>query len=111
MNILLILLRVFARPHPQATAGRPVSLQYSPDSKVAIFLLLISSSVCVMFLNFPRYSLFEYFESLHECAMQVLDYQFMPEPSIVAPTILYVPPLIYSNGYSLEVRNQIDIYG
>ena len=44
-------------------------------------------------------------------ALQVLDYQFMPEPSIVAPTILYVPPLIYSNGYSLEVRNQIDIYG
>jgi len=58
--------RVFSRPHPQATAGRPVSLQYSPDSRV-------------------------------------LDYQFMPDPSIGAPTILYVPPLIFSNGYSLEV--------
>ena len=34
---------------------------------------------------------------------KVLDYQFMPDPSIDAPTILYVPPLIYSNGYSLEV--------
>ena len=35
---------------------------------------------------------------------KVLDYQFMPDLSIDAPTILYVPPLIYSNGYSLEVK-------
>ena len=34
---------------------------------------------------------------------KALDYQFMPDPSIGAPTILYVPPLIFSNGYSLEV--------
>ena len=30
--------RVFARPHPQATAGRPISLQYSPDSRVGFSL-------------------------------------------------------------------------
>lgn len=39
---------------------------------------------------------------------KVLDYQFMPEPSIDAPTILYVPPLIYSNGYSLEVSPNLN---
>ena len=39
---------------------------------------------------------------------KVLDYQFMPDLSIGAPTILYVPPLIFSNGYSLEVKAILD---
>ena len=34
----------------------------------------------------------------------MVDYQFLPNPSIAAPTILYVPPLIYSSGYSIEVE-------
>ena len=36
MILAAIVHRVFARPHPQATAGRPVSLQYSPDSRVRL---------------------------------------------------------------------------
>ena len=34
----------------------------------------------------------------------MVDYQFLPNPSIAAPTILYVPPLIYPSGYSIEVE-------
>ena len=60
-------------------------------------------------LGFPRFIFryqlnFDLIVSVQFTVMlKVLDYQFMPDPSIGAPTILYVPPLIFSNGYSLEV--------
>ena len=125
-----IVRRVFARPHPQATAGRPVSLQYSPDSRVSVSVFQFDQITQQYFpilynshTNILQYSpdsrvgvsVFQFDQlsepgggwcwfCFHLIVFKVLDYQFMPDLSIDAPTILYVPPLIYSNGYSLEVK-------
>ena len=58
----------------------------------------------MVLMNFYRNQLLFYMLCMQYTVIaKVLDYQFMPDLSIGAPTILYVPPLIFSNGYSLEV--------
>ena len=44
-NLTSYALRVFSRPHPQATAGQPVSFQYSPDSRVSEHLHFLISEL------------------------------------------------------------------
>ena len=40
-------------------------------------------------------------------ATRVAEYEFMPDASIDAPTVLYVPDLVYDEGFDIDVEEGI----
>ena len=70
-NPILDTVKVFTRPYPPATAGRPLNLHYDHVTRM-------------------------------------FEYTYTPDRSVVLPTELFVPPLVYTSGYVVDAPEGVE---